>query len=564
MTSKNEDRGGGGGDRMSGDDRIAKVMARAGLCSRRDAEVWIAEGRVAVNGGTISSPAVNVTARDRITVDGKPLPRRERTRLFLYYKPVGLVSTNADPEGRPTVFDALPENLPRLMSIGRLDIGTEGLLLLTNDGGLARALELPDTGWVRRYRVRAHGHVTQGELDKLRDGITVDGIHYGPIDATLERDQGANIWLSFAIREGKNREVRNVLTHLGLQVNRLIRVEFGPFGLGDLPEGAIEEVETQNLRKQLGDSLIGQAGCDFSGPVTERSAVAPDEPKRRGSRAQDRPNRRLSDRGTDRDRPRDRTERSATPRDRDDRKPPQRKSRRDTQERPDKPPGRPRRGHAWRQEDAPLRRTYRGSRREDLKIAAEERPDKRAGLLTDQKGRRVLVERFGTKKEKPEPATPLRTRTPRGPPRDRSAGPRPARPRFAGERAAESRSTGERELEPRRGSSRSDAPRGDRPRSGAPGKFPPGNFGEGSKRSGTDRPGKSRSGLSDQRPPRSAGAGSRPSGSEASRPRSSGPRPTGQRPSRAGDAGPRKSGPGKFTPRSSGPRPSGPRPPRTR
>ena len=363
MTSKHEDRRGGGGDRMSGDDRIAKVMARAGLCSRRDAEEWIAAGRVAVNGGTISSPAVNVTERDRITVDGKPLPRRERTRLFLYYKPVGLVSTNADPEGRPTVFDALPENLPRLMSIGRLDIGTEGLLLLTNDGGLARALELPDTGWVRRYRVRAHGHVTQGELDKLRDGITVDGIHYGPIEATLERDQGTNIWLSFAIREGKNREVRNVLTHLGLQVNRLIRVEFGPFGLGDLPEGAIEEVETQNLRKQLGDSLIAQAGCDFSGPVTERSAVAPDEPKRRGSRAQDRQDRRPSDRGTDRDRPRDRTERSATPRDRDDRKPPQRKSRRDTQEHPEKPPGRPRRGHAWRQEDAPLRRTYRGSRR---------------------------------------------------------------------------------------------------------------------------------------------------------------------------------------------------------
>ena len=321
MTSKHEDRRGGGGDRMSGDDRIAKVMARAGLCSRRDAEEWIAAGRVAVNGGTISSPAVNVTERDRITVDGKPLPRRERTRLFLYYKPVGLVSTNADPEGRPTVFDALPENLPRLMSIGRLDIGTEGLLLLTNDGGLARALELPDTGWVRRYRVRAHGHVTQGELDKLRDGITVDGIHYGPIEATLERDQGTNIWLSFAIREGKNREVRNVLTHLGLQVNRLIRVEFGPFGLGDLPEGAIEEVETQNLRKQLGDSLIAQAGCDFSGPVTERSAVAPDEPKRRGSRAQDRQDRRPSDRGTDRDRPRDRTERSTTPRDRDDRKP---------------------------------------------------------------------------------------------------------------------------------------------------------------------------------------------------------------------------------------------------
>ena len=157
MTSKHEDRRGSGGDRKSGDDRIAKVMARAGLCSRRDAEEWIAEGRVAVNGGAITSPALNVTARDRITVDGKPMPRRERTRLFLYHKPRGLVTTHADPEGRPTVFDALPEDLPRLISIGRLDINTEGLLLLTNDGGLARALELPDTGWLRRYRVRAHG-----------------------------------------------------------------------------------------------------------------------------------------------------------------------------------------------------------------------------------------------------------------------------------------------------------------------------------------------------------------------------------------------------------------------
>src|SRR5215471_11115745 len=250
--------------------RIAKVLARAGLCSRRQAEEWIAAGRVAVNSATISSPAVNVSERDRITVDGKPLPRRERTRLFLYHKPVGLVSTNADPQGRLTVFDALPKDLPRLMSVGRLDIGTEGLLLLTNDGGLARVLELPDTAWVRRYRVRAHGRISQGDLDKLRDGITIDGIQYAAIEATLEREQGANVWLSFEIREGKNREVRNVLRHLDLQVNRLIRVEFGPFGLGELPAGAIEEVETGNLRKQLGARLIDEAGCDFMGPIAER------------------------------------------------------------------------------------------------------------------------------------------------------------------------------------------------------------------------------------------------------------------------------------------------------
>ena len=227
-------------------ERIAKVIARAGLCSRREAETWIAAGRVAVNGAKISSPALNVTAQDRISVDGKPLPARERTRLFLYHKPRGLVTTSADPQGGPTIFGALPKDLPRLISVGRLDLNTEGLLLLTNDGGLARALELPETGWLRRYRVRAHGRVTQSELDKLRHGITVDGIRYGAIEATLERAQAAqtaNVWITFAMREGKNREIRNVLGALGLQVNRLIRVSFGPFQLGELPPGAVEEVK---------------------------------------------------------------------------------------------------------------------------------------------------------------------------------------------------------------------------------------------------------------------------------------------------------------------------------
>src|SRR5450631_1307353 len=245
-----------GADANHPGDRIAKVMARAGLCSRRDAEDWIAAGRVAVNGKPITSPAVNISGRDRVTIDGKPMPRRERTRLFLYNKPAGLVTTNADPQGRPTVFDALPPELPRLMSVGRLDIGTEGLLLLTNDGGLARVLELPDTQWLRRYRVRAHGRVTQAELDRLRDGISIEGVNYGPIEATLDREQGANVWLSFAIREGKNREVRNVLGHLGLQVNRLIRVAFGPFELGELRDGAIEEVETALLRERLGEDIV--------------------------------------------------------------------------------------------------------------------------------------------------------------------------------------------------------------------------------------------------------------------------------------------------------------------
>ncbi|NVO16791.1 MAG: rRNA pseudouridine synthase, partial [Rhodoplanes sp.] len=259
-------------------DRIAKVMARAGLCSRRDAEAWIEAGRVAVNGTVITSPALDVTRNDRITVDGEPLPAAERTRLFLYYKPVGLVTTSFDPEGRPTIFDALPEDLPRLISVGRLDIGTEGLLLLTNDGGLARLLELPATGWLRRYRVRAHGEVDQAALDALKGGLEVEGVQYGPIEATLDRAQGSNVWITMAIREGKNREIRNVLDTLGLQVNRLIRVSYGPFQLGELLDGDIEEIKTRVLREQLGERLAKEAGCDFSGPIAPR---APTEAQRR-------------------------------------------------------------------------------------------------------------------------------------------------------------------------------------------------------------------------------------------------------------------------------------------
>jgi 23S rRNA pseudouridine2605 synthase len=253
-------------EKKSGE-RIAKVVSRAGLASRRDAEEWIVQGRVTVNGRVINSPALDVTANDVISVDGKPLPPRERTRLFMFHKPRGLMTTHADPEGRPTVFDNLPEGLPRLISIGRLDFNTEGLLLLTNDGGLARALELPDTGWLRRYRVRAHGEVTQAQLDELKKGVEVDGVKYGPIDATLERDQGANVWLVFAIREGKNREVRNVMAHLGLEVNRLIRVSYGPFQLGELAEGEVEEVKTRVLREQLGEKIAALAGADFNRPM---------------------------------------------------------------------------------------------------------------------------------------------------------------------------------------------------------------------------------------------------------------------------------------------------------
>jgi 23S rRNA pseudouridine2605 synthase len=189
------------------------------------------------------------------------------------------MTTHADPEGRPTVFDNLPEGLPRLISIGRLDFNTEGLLLLTNDGGLARVLELPDTGWLRRYRVRAHGEITQGQLDALKEGVEVDGVKYGPIDATLERDQGANVWLVFAIREGKNREVRNVMAHLGLEVNRLIRVSYGPFQLGEIEEGQVDEVKSRVLREQLGEKVIAQAGCEFDRPAQRGADDAAEEPR---------------------------------------------------------------------------------------------------------------------------------------------------------------------------------------------------------------------------------------------------------------------------------------------
>jgi len=248
-------------------ERIAKVMARAGIASRRAAEAMIAAGRVAVNGAVISSPALNVTRRDKVTVDGQPLPGRARTRLFRYHKPRGLVTTHSDPQGRPTIFAKLPKRLPRLISVGRLDLNSEGLLLLTNDGGLARALELPSTGWERRYRVRALGRVTQNALDGLKRGVAVAGVRYGPIEAALDREQGANVWLTVSLREGKNREVRRVLEHLGLKVNRLIRIAYGPFELGELEDATVEEVETEDLRKLLGPALAAQAGADFTGPL---------------------------------------------------------------------------------------------------------------------------------------------------------------------------------------------------------------------------------------------------------------------------------------------------------
>jgi 23S rRNA pseudouridine2605 synthase len=233
-------------------ERIAKVLARAGLCSRREAERWIAAGRVAVDGKILDSPAVTVTPASRVTVDGAPLPAAEAPRLWRYHKPAGLVTTARDPQGRPTVFDNLPKSLPRVVSVGRLDLNSEGLLLLTNDGALARRLELPSSGWVRRYRVRVHGRVGDADLARLDGGITVDGVKYGPIRAKLDRQQRSNAWITMSLTEGKNREIRKVLAHMGWPVTRLIRLSYGPFQLGGLEPGKVEEVPARVMAEQLG------------------------------------------------------------------------------------------------------------------------------------------------------------------------------------------------------------------------------------------------------------------------------------------------------------------------
>ena len=234
------------------EERIAKRMARAGVCSRREAERLIESGRVSVNGKKIASPALNVTDSDLVMVDGRAIEDKQPARLFRYHKPSGLVTTAKDPQGRPTVFDNLPKELGRVISVGRLDLTSEGLLLLTNDGGLARHMELPATGWARRYRVRVHGEVDEEKLAALAKGITVEGVRYGNIEALLDKRQGSNAWLTVGLSEGKNREIRKVMAALGLVVNRLIRVSYGPFQLGNLPKGAVEEVPRRVLKDQFG------------------------------------------------------------------------------------------------------------------------------------------------------------------------------------------------------------------------------------------------------------------------------------------------------------------------
>jgi 23S rRNA pseudouridine2605 synthase len=243
-------------------ERIAKHLARAGVCSRRDAERMIAQGRVAVDGKVLTSPVFLVGPDAKIAVDGKPIATAEPPRLWRYHKPTGLLTTHRDPQGRPTIFQALPKDLPRVVSVGRLDLNSEGLLLLTNDGMLARRLELPATGWTRRYRVRVFGTVRAEDLAQLAKGVTIEGMRYGPVAATLDRVQGSNAWLTMSLKEGKNREVRRLLEHLGLKVNRLIRVAYGPFQLGNLAPGAVQEVPRKVLKDQLGSLLP----ADLSAP----------------------------------------------------------------------------------------------------------------------------------------------------------------------------------------------------------------------------------------------------------------------------------------------------------
>ncbi|WBU62966.1 pseudouridine synthase [Paracoccus aerodenitrificans] len=271
-------------DKPAEADRIAKVIARAGLASRREAERMILEGRVTVNGQKIDSPALDVMPSDRITVDGKKLEEPQETRLWVYYKPVGLVTSENDEKGRQTVFDALPRDLPRVMSVGRLDLNSEGLLLLTNDGELKRRLELPETGWLRRYRVRVNGQPNDLTFAPLRRGVTIEGEDFAPMEIKLDSQQGANAWLTVGIREGKNREIRRAMAHVGLQVNRLIRIGYGPFKLTGMEENEVREVKRRVLKDQLGGLLTGETE-EKERPFRERGAED-DQRRPRGQRGE--------------------------------------------------------------------------------------------------------------------------------------------------------------------------------------------------------------------------------------------------------------------------------------
>ncbi|ULR43362.1 pseudouridine synthase [Rhizobium sp. K102] len=536
-------------------ERISKVMARAGVASRRDIERMIMEGRVTLNGKVLETPVVNVTLADRIEVDGVPIRGIERTRLWLYHKPAGLVTTNADPEGRPTVFDNLPEELPRVMSIGRLDINTEGLLLLTNDGGLARALELPATGWLRRYRVRAHGEIDQEALDKLKDGIAVDGVLYGSIEATLDRTQGSNVWITMGLREGKNREIKNVLGALGLDVNRLIRISYGPFQLGDLPEGHVIEVRGRTLRDQLGPRLIEEAKANFDAPIYNAPAVAAEEeveapvPERRERprRDEDKRERALSRLDTKRD------DRHGGGRRDDDRRDGGRSRDDDKPKRP-QPLGQRRSANVWMAPGArPLGEKAAAKAAKNAQTArrrGEERPAKGTGFDRIEDRPRTPINRV--REEDGEwirsSEQPHRKDEGERSGRKRSFGDRPARgehrPREGGDERPRARSSASE--------GRSERPRGDRPFGDRPprGDRPFGDKPRGDRRpreDGDERPRAARSFAGEGRSERSRGE------------RSFGDKPSGDKP-RGKGFGAKPGGSKKFSGKPKGAKPGGDRP----
>ncbi|MBL0370610.1 pseudouridine synthase [Rhizobium sp. KVB221] len=553
-------------------ERISKIMARAGVASRRDCERMIMEGRVNLNGKVLDSPAVNCTPSDIILVDGEPIGAIERTRLWIYCKPAGLVTTNHDPEGRPTVFDNLPPELPRVISVGRLDINTEGLLLLTNDGGLARMLELPTTGWLRRYRVRAYGSIDQARLDELKDGIAVDGVFYGAIEATLDREQGHNVWITIGLREGKNREVKNVLGSLGLDVNRLIRISYGPFQLGELEDGEVVEVKSRTLRDQLGPRLIEEANANFEAPIfntgkPDEEAKAdswerPQRQERHESRERDsgrsdakRPER--SERPARGDRPErserpargDRPERSERPdwgdrpprdRDRDgDRRGGPHGRDRDDNKKKRPPLGTTRTANVWM---APGARPVATKKPKD-EAAGDANPNRRTLRLKKDDGDAVASPR---QREDMPKRTAGAQRPDRPERRERSERPergeRPAARPFARKRDDAAGEGGhgrpERSFEGKRseGKPRGDKPFGDKPRGDKP---------FGAKREGDRREGPAKG-------PRSFGGKPKTEGDRSTRPRGEGPRGDGPRGDGPRGDGPHKGGPGGKGPGSRG------------
>ena len=532
-------------------ERISKVMARAGVASRRDCERMILEGRVSLNGKVLDSPAVNVTADDRIEVDGQIIGAIERTRLWIYYKPTGLVTTNHDPEGRPTVFDNLPEDLPRVISVGRLDINTEGLLLLTNDGGLARMLELPTTGWLRRYRVRAHGSIDQARLDELREGIAVDGVLYGAIEATLDREQGHNVWITMGLREGKNREIKNVLGALGLDVNRLIRISYGPFQLGELEDGEVVEVKSRTLRDQLGPRLIEEANANFEAPIFNAPVDAKEEaPAAREWSAGERPRRESREDRRERDLGRIETKKPergfSKDRDRDPAGGRDRGERGDRSDRGDRRgAGRDDRGRDDKNKDdkRPKRLPLGSSRTANVWMAPGARPvapkkvKVEAEAAASAPRRRVLrLKTDGTETSE----GPVRTT--RGDRPERTTKPFARKPREEGERKFEGRKP------------REDRAGGERPVRARPARP----FND-DRNSGEDRPkrafgGKPRGGADGPRSDKPRSDGPRSDRPRSDGPRSDKPRSAASRPEGARSERPRSDKPRSDKPRSEGPR----------